>query len=259
MNHTFRTALTAVAVAAAVVGVGACSSSNTNSAATTTPTVTAEPTAPPTDTGPGTGTVSLGERFNIIGRDHEALGSAAFTAIEVDPDCSAAMKKYGDSGKPEHGHFIAVAMDVATTPQLDPQQFNYPTGYDFTITGPDGYTEGGLEASSSCLQDRGTFGTPFAPNRKYKGWVLLDAPAATGTLTFRPHFANQTMNPGITIAIPASGNASAAAEPSVTEDASDFAQMKANIAAHGGQPSNSAESQYLYACEQKTLPADQCP
>jgi hypothetical protein len=203
--------------------------------------------------------VSLGERFNIIGRDHEALGSAAFTAIEVGPDCSAAAKKYGGTGKPEHGHFIAVAMDVATTAQLDPQQFNYPSGSDFTITGPDGYTEGNLYSGDSCLQDQGTFGTPFVPNRKYKGWVLLDAPAGSGTLTYRSRFSDPILNPGITIAIPASGSASAAAEPSVTEDADDFAQMKANIQANGGEASNGAESQYLYACEMGTLPKEQCP
>lgn len=252
-----RTYVIATLVAVAIAAAG-CSSSSTNATAAASTAVTM-PTTTPTDTGPGTGTVSLGERFNIIGRDHEALGSAAFTAIEVDPDCSAAVKKYGDSGKPDHGHFIAVAMDVTTSPQLDPQQFNFPTGYDFTITGPDGYTDGNLESSSSCIQDRGTFGTPFAPNRKYKGWVLLDAPAATGTLTFRPHFADQSTNPGITITIPASGTASASAEPSVMENADDVAQMKANIAAHGGQPSNSAEAQYLFACQQGTLPKSECP
>ena len=241
-----------------VMAAAGCASSSTSDAAAPITAVTPPPTTP-TDTGPGTGTVSLGERFNIIGHDHEALGNAAFTAIEVDPDCSASVKKYGGTGKPEQGHFIAVAMDIATTDRLDPMQFNYPTGFDFTATGPDGYTEGNLETEAICINDRKTFGTPLTRNSKYRGWVLLDSPTSTGKLTFRPHFADQTTNPGITIAIPASGTASASAEPSVTENTDDFAQMKANIAAHNGQPSNSAEAQYLSACQQGTLPKEQCP
>ncbi len=202
--------------------------------------------------------VSIGERFNVIGADHTALGSAAITAIEVDPSCKGAARYTTTPPKPTNGHFIAVQLDVATTAQYDPTAFSYPTGYDFTVTGPDGYTSGQVYSGDLCIADREGFTTPMVASSKYRGWVLLDSPTATGTLTFRPHFAPTTYA-GVTIDLPASGAVSASAEPSVTESADDYAQMRADIAAHGGQASNSAESQYLYACQQKTLPPADCP
>lgn len=120
-------------------------------------------------------------------------------------------------------------------------------------------TAPGLETQAICINDRKTFGTPFSPGSKYRGWVLLDSPTGAGTLTYRPHFADQRLNPGITIAIPVNGSASASAEPAVRENTDDYQQMKANIARHGGQPFNSAESQYLFACQQGTLPKEACP
>ena len=81
---------------------------------------------------------------------------------------------------------------------------------------------------------------------------------ATGSITFRPHFAASSYH-GVTVDIPDSGSASAEPEPEITEDPEDWAQMRADIAANGGQPSNSAESQYLWICEQGGLPAADCP
>jgi len=202
--------------------------------------------------------MSSGERFNVMGNDQTALASAAITAIEVDPDCSDAERYTSTLPTPENGHFIAVQMDVATTADYDANLFSYPTGHDFTITGPDGYTVGQTYADDLCIADRDSFGTPMVASSKYRGWILLDAPAATGTLTFRPHFAPSSYA-GVTIELPASGATSAPAESEVTETSEDFAQWRANIEANGGEPSNSAESQYIYACEQGTLPPADCP
>lgn len=148
------------------------------------------PAAAPQRVGPN-------ERFDVYGGNGVKVADIAFTKIDVDSNCSAA-SKYGGSGKPERGHFIAVTMDVATTPEYTADAMSYPTAYDFTITGPDGYAETSLDASTAyCVDFDDTFNAPLTAASKYRRTVLLDAKNGTGELSFRPHF-NQTW-PGVTI------------------------------------------------------------
>jgi hypothetical protein len=150
-----------------------------------------EPTAAPTPA-----KVGLGQRFDVLDDNGVVMGSAAITKIEVAPKCTT---RYGATA-PEKGQFIAIQMDVATSPTYNGDAFSYPTGYDFAVTGPDGYTTGGVYADDLCIADRERFTAPMQANGKYRGWILIDSPASDGSLTFRPHFAR--IWPGVTVDLP---------------------------------------------------------
>jgi hypothetical protein len=223
-------------------------------------------TAPPVASGTGSTTpapVELGKRFDVLDDSGTIMAQVAITDIEVDPNCSEARRYTSTTPTPKNGHFIAIRLDVQTMHTYNKQAFSYPTGYDFTVTGPDGYTEGGVYADDMCIADHDQFDGPMQPSSKYRGWVLIDSPAAQGSITFRPHFALTW--PGVTVAIPTSGKASVPAEaPRNTDTApgvgeTDYATMRDRIRANGGEPTSRAESQYLFACQQGTLPADVCP
>lgn len=151
----------------------------------------------------GPAAVDVGESFDVIGKTGATLATVKITGIEVDLNCSAAGQfTGGEIPKPTNGHFVAIAMDVGTTADHT-DELTYPTAYDFTVTGPDGYTTGDVYTSEGdfCLADRERFGAAtFVPSSKYRGWLLLDSPAAEGTLTFRPHFL--TASPGVTVKFP---------------------------------------------------------
>ncbi len=111
------------------------------------------------------------------------MGSAAVTEIEIGPTCTTG---YGSVAAAKKGHVIAVKMDVATSPTDNPGASSCPTGYDFAATGPVGYTTNGVHAEGLCIADRELFTGPTQANSKNRGWILLDSPAADGSLTFRP-------------------------------------------------------------------------
>jgi hypothetical protein len=65
------------------------------------------------------------------------------------------------------------------------------------------------------------------------------------------------ITPGATSEEPGEFEYTPDAVPGIAED--DYAGMRENIARNGGEPSSSAESQYLYACGTGVLPAADCP
>lgn len=141
--------------------------------------------------------VALGQTFEIPDATGRTSVRASFDAIEVDPVCTT---KYGSVDAPQRGHYIAVKMTAETTPAYDgnaPGALGYPSAYDFQARGTDGVGDTGVYphgAADLCIADRDHFSGPFMANTKYRGWVLLEATPAAGTLSFRPHFA--TFLPG---------------------------------------------------------------
>jgi hypothetical protein len=109
-------------------------------------------------------------------------------AITVDPACTADWAAYGTPVDPGH-HLVAVQMTVATSPAVGEDDFLSLSGYDFAFIGADGITVDALDgmATYGCLEDSQTFTSDLlGPGQTYAGAVVLDLPAASGTLVLAP-------------------------------------------------------------------------
>lgn len=164
-------------------------------------------TAAPTSAAPQQ--VVLNQRFDILDNYGTKMADAAITSIEVDADCSESKKYSSEESKPERGHFVILAMDIATTAEFRPDQVGYPNPNDFTFTGPDGYTNDAVDAATAyCVPQDDTFDV-MSPSRKYRGALTLDLKSTAGTLTYKPR--SNSAWPGVTIALPAAPAAPATA------------------------------------------------
>lgn len=129
--------------------------------------------------------VKLGETFPVPSANAEGvtLANVTISQVEADPVCHP---QFADPSP--KGHRLAVEMIVETTTAYTDRELTYPTAYDFSLTGADGFTDANLYPDEGfCLTGRATF-SPLLPSRKYRGWVLLDTSTTNGELTFRPHF-----------------------------------------------------------------------
>ncbi|MEV5391917.1 hypothetical protein [Nocardia farcinica] len=162
-----------VLAAALALTVTGCSSddSDTAPAAQTTPALApASAPAPAPD-------VQIGVPFQIS----NAKGPTAtvtLTAIEIDPKCTTS---YGQRPTPAGTH-VALEFDVATTA-------NPPTKWIselwFDEETPDGYTKKLPNSDDLCLADRDDLATTWAPNSKYRGWVLVEVSDPRSTLLMK--------------------------------------------------------------------------
>lgn len=144
--------------------------------------------------------VALNQRFDILDDTGVKMADAAFTAITIDADCSESKKYLSQESKPTRGHFVTIAMDIATTPEFQANRVGYPTNYDFTFTGPDGYTVNAVDAPTAyCVPQDETFNV-MTPSGKYRGALTLDLKDTRGTLAYKPHFMQSW--PGVVIDIP---------------------------------------------------------
>jgi len=139
----------------------------------------------------------LNDRGNMpkyIGEEAHVLASTAADAawvltfnideIRVDPAC--------DSGFPEppaNGHYIAISVRVATTPDYDPDtQYLGFTENDFRVIQPDGITVSDVTGKArSCLDPSHSIASAqIGPGQQYAGTVVIDAPVSTGALVYAP-------------------------------------------------------------------------
>lgn len=161
------------------------------------PNATTEST-PTTTTGPakterGLIAKQLNEIAGITDPDvgNEQIVRFAIESITVDPKCT---NEYAEPA--EHGHFIVVRMNMETTAKYDPVRANFrPDPLQFSIQGPDGFTEGdlGTAASYSCLNTQEQLPVDtIGPAGKYAGSIVLDSKNASGILMFKPY----TVQPG---------------------------------------------------------------
>jgi hypothetical protein len=92
----------------------------------------------------------------------------------------------------ENGHLVAVALRVATLPEMaqeDWASYFQVSGQDFQFIGPDGVTVTQLStrATYGCLPERELFPqVNLSPGSQYRGAVVLDLPAPNGTLIYAP-------------------------------------------------------------------------
>lgn len=110
-------------------------------------------------------------------------------SITADPPCTADYVQ-----PPENGHFVAVALRVATSAEFDPAEF--PLSFspsDFRVIGADGITQSNLAsaASFSCLDQSEMFPQDIlGTGQQYTGTILLDSPTPSGVLIYAPPFSS---------------------------------------------------------------------
>lgn len=191
-----RTALVAATVAAGLLLSGCASDKKAESSAELTlpsttapaPSSSAAPTTPAKNAR-GNIVKAMGEEGGFTSSVHPGkdLLTFAVDSITVDPQCTA------DYTEPaENGHFVALAMRLATSPDMaEEPDLSYFTvnPNDFSFVGADGLTVSNLAtmAAYSCV-DEGQMLTSnaLAPGSQYAGSVVLDVPATSGAVIYHP-------------------------------------------------------------------------
>lgn len=204
-----RKIITALAVTASLA-LSACGTSNdsvspadtsnpvaTPSADTSNPVAapSADPVVKSTPTPTQTSDENLSSRGNLIMKPgafgtiserYSGTLQAKFAVKSIAPiQCTSDMASYY---KPENGNMVALDLVVETTPEL--AQDSNPTfrlsGYDFKYIAKNGTTFNGSLSSAAtygCIDDSLIFPSAgMGPNEKVTAKLILDLPAAHGTL-----------------------------------------------------------------------------
>lgn len=181
-------------------GGGSAADSESNAAPTLPETSAADTSAPTTAAGP-----SRNARGNIV----KALGEeGGFSNLETDETivtfalnsiAPAECDEYYDPAysPPENGNLASISLRFATAPELADSelgQYFSVSASDFQFVGADGITTTNLGtlAAFSC-QGSGAGAFPqsqLAPGSAYTGSIVLDLPAPSGVLMYRPAFVN---------------------------------------------------------------------
>jgi hypothetical protein len=154
-----------------------------------TPTETATPTPEPTVT-----SVPL----NARGNRPKAIGELAWvtktedlsspmvfslvvTAITVDPPCTSG---YADA--PKNGHYVAIAIDLTTTPELATNEYFQSVSlseYDIKVLSPDGVLENDSSGNAySCLDSSETLSNDVGPGQRAVGSIVVDTANTHGAI-----------------------------------------------------------------------------
>jgi hypothetical protein len=131
---------------------------------------------------------ALGEEGGVTDAEGEQLLTFAVDGITPDPACTADWQEYGTPVDPGH-HLVSVQVRVSTSPEVTDEDYLTLSGYDFKFIGADGLTVDSLDGVSTygCLEDSQEFTSDMlGPGQMYAGAIILDVPAATGTLVFDP-------------------------------------------------------------------------
>lgn len=107
----------------------------------------------------------------------------AFTVEEivVDPVCE-------NEDKPVNGRFVALDMEIVTTPDLDPRVPTSFTEEQFRFIGPDGAPFEPEDSNAAKCLDPKVYvpNMRFPPGVEYRGWLVLDVPAGSGSVVYTP-------------------------------------------------------------------------
>lgn len=151
------------------------------------PPTTATTTAPSSAAKTARGTIAkkVGEPAGICTRSDCSEVGMTFTvdSIKVDAKCTAPY-----ASRPEHGHFIVVAMTIKTTAAFDDDMAlgSMINPLSFSVVGPDGITEASGSGGYGCLRDSEQLPPgPWAPSSQYVGKVVVDSRSTTGALILR--------------------------------------------------------------------------
>lgn len=145
------------------------------------------PTPPPVETNDrGNAVLALGEQLSV----YDATGAVAFAvavdSVAADPVCADPA-----SAPAVNGRLIAVQVRVTTGSDLSAVGGEPAIRASaFRFVAPDGVTlvGAGTPSAESCLLDTAFPSRQLGRDQELTGTVVLDVPATTGTLVFRPRF-----------------------------------------------------------------------
>lgn len=153
------------------------------------PTATAADTPAPDSEFGETKMSSRGNMIKQIGQlagtgisgDASVIGSRfVVTDIVLDPKCDT-----GWADPPANGHYLAVHLNVETTPEL--AQSDYPevwfTAHDWQAYDPDGKRLNDPVGNAwSCMSEASTLPESIGPGQSVSGYIVLDVAATTGAV-----------------------------------------------------------------------------
>jgi hypothetical protein len=127
--------------------------------------------------------LTLGQRYDVLDPSGKVAYTIVVNRVVADIHCTAA-----GSVPAEHGHLVGVKLRVITGahPAGEPQAF-LPA--DFRFVGADGtpVTDVATKSAATCLEPADEFPTaPVGADQKVDGTIVLDVPATTGTVAYRP-------------------------------------------------------------------------
>jgi hypothetical protein len=136
------------------------------------------PPPPPADT-----VLALGERYDHLDADGTVDFSITLVSVEADLACTAP-----GSLPPANGHLIGLKVQLlAPTPVADAEPASIAE--DFRFIGADDVVTADVDTDSSaaCVAEADSWpsGRP-GPDAPVEGTLVLDVPAVTGTIVFRP-------------------------------------------------------------------------
>lgn len=130
---------------------------------------------------------TIGEPAWTVNQADKKTAIFTINSITVDPPCT------GPYPQPsEKGHFVILDASMETTPDLATASFpNFDLSpHDWQFVGANGTTYNGSltsGASYGCLPDSEVLPiNGIGPAEKVTGKIVLDVPATTGTLVFKP-------------------------------------------------------------------------
>lgn len=187
-----KIALTGAALLAALT-LAACSAGNpdTGKMPDTAP-VSSSPSPSPTadESKDEYGERIISERGNLVKEVGQLAGVSladdtvaarfAVTDIIVDPQCD---EEYADA--PANGHFVAIHLNVETTPELAQDEFPWVsfTEYDWQAFDAEGKRLNDPQGNAwSCLSASQRLPNQIGPGQSVSGFIVLDVASTTGTL-----------------------------------------------------------------------------
>lgn len=131
-----------------------------------------------------------------IGDNLQTVVMAEFKVTEIQPNFQCPAE---DAQPPANGNYIAVTVEVTTTPKLAEVQiatgmssFSFTEGFDFKVLAPDGTMENpyghyrATENAATCLDDADRLPAEMDPGESAVGTIVLDSAHESGTLLLQP-------------------------------------------------------------------------
>jgi hypothetical protein len=145
---------------------------------TPTPSDTPSPTETPTPGPQRNTTLALGETHQETDASGKPIFSIALASVAVDLTCTAA-----DSRPAKRGHLVGLNVRVLSGPETTVSAEDFQ----FRSSDGDAVTDVATASAAACLDETGSWpgGRP-GPDQPVAGTIVVDVPAVTGTILYRP-------------------------------------------------------------------------